>query len=151
MSNKLNNKKSKIVGYINDNIADEWNINAYSGNPIYQSSSFFKHVQRHIKDFESIDSFQNALINVQDIILNPNFVCYNNTNKSLEYYKKLNEFVCIAVKLNEKNNKFYVTTLYPVRKDRAEKKLEKNMLNKYVKNFDCLEYEKNKKQNMKKN
>ena len=77
MSNK---RITKIVGYINEDIIEKYNLSEYTGRPIVQSLDLYAHIQKHLKDFKSVDSFNYAVSNIDKIIKNPDFV-YNEKNK----------------------------------------------------------------------
>lgn len=141
MGNRNKYNKHKIVGYISESVADEWDLPEQKGKPIFQTFSFYKHIQKHIQDFGSLDSFEYALNNIENIILNYDFVIHNGVNESLEYYKKLNGNVVVVAKLTNKN-KLYLSSIYPVSDFKVENKKEKALLKKYVKNFDEEEYNK---------
>ena len=52
---------------------------------------------------------------IPKIIEKPIFVYFDPYKKSLLYFKKIDENVCVVVKLNlRKNKKPYVATVYPV-------------------------------------
>ena len=103
----------------------------YIGNIIVQSLDLYAHIQKHLKDFESVDSFNNAVMSIPTIIDNPEVVYYDKNRKSLLYYKKIDENVCVVVKLNLRNNKdCYVSSIYPVNEYKIQKMIEKS----YIKN-----------------
>lgn len=76
-----------------------------------------------------MDSFNYAVSNIDKIIKNPDFV-YNEKNRnSLLYYKKMQENVCVVVKLNLRENKdCYVSSIYPVSEYKIRKMIEKSYL-----------------------
>ena len=63
------------------------------------------------------------------IIKKPNFVYYEKDRKSLLYFKKLQENVCVVVKLKLRNNKdSYVASMYPVSEYKIQKLIEKSYI-----------------------
>ena len=51
---------------------------------------------------------------------------YIHTLNSLLYFKKLEEYVCVVVKLNFKKNKdCYIATIYPINKKKIERYINK--------------------------
>ena len=53
--------------------------------------------------------------NIPNIIASPMFVYYDQDRKSLLYFKKIYENVCVVVKLKLRKNKDnYVASVYPV-------------------------------------
>lgn len=113
---------SKVVGTISEDIIQRYKLYEYQNVEIIQSLDFYVHVQKHINEFQSVDSYNKAVINIPDIISDPLFVYYNKDKKSLLYFKKIEENVCAVVKLNLRKNKdTYVSTIYPI----SEKKIQK--------------------------
>ena len=122
---------NKIVGYINEDIIEKYGLEEYIDKPIVQSLDLYAHIQKHLKDFESVDSFNHAVMSIPTIIDNPEVVYYDKNRKSLLYYKKIDENVCVVVKLNLRNNKdCYVSSIYPVNEYKIQKMIEKS----YIKN-----------------
>lgn len=120
---------SKIVGKIDKKITDEYNIPEYENQNIVQYMDLYMHVLKHIPEFESIDSYNNAVLKIDEIIAKPDFVYYEKKKNSLHYFKEIDEDVCVIVKLNLRKNKDNsVSTIYPVNKNKIEKLKE----NKYI-------------------
>ena len=122
-------KITKIVGYINDDIIDKYNLYEYKNRPIVQSLDLYVHIEKHIKDFKSVDSFNYTISNINEIIREPMFVYYEKDRKSLLYYKKLLDNVCVVVKLKLRENKdSYIASVYPVSEYKIQKMIEKSYL-----------------------
>lgn len=104
----------KIVGRISDDIVDKYKLYDYRGKEIVQSLDLYQHVAKHAKEFKTVDSYNNTLKNISNIIAEPIFVYYDSNRNSLLYFKEINENVCVVVKLNLRKNKDnYVATVYP--------------------------------------
>lgn len=72
--------------------------------------------------YESVDSYNNTVLNISNIIADSYFVYYDPHRKSLMYFKEMDEHVCVVVKLNLRNNKdTYVSTVYPISKNKIDK------------------------------
>lgn len=126
-------KVIKIVGKISHEVASKYNLYEYENRDIVQSLDLYVHIQKHISEFKSIDSYNNSVFNVDKIINDPYFVYYDISRNSLLYYKEIDEFTCVVVKLNIRKNKdIYVSTIYPVNKLKIEKLKRKQLLEKYM-------------------
>lgn len=77
------------------------------------------HVQKHLNEFISVDSFNKTLLNIPNIITAPYYMYYDKVKNSIKYYKKIEEFVCVVV--NIKENGAFVSTIYPVNKVTIDK------------------------------
>ena len=123
----------KIVGYISYDIAKEHNIIEYANKEIVQSLDLYVHTVKHIKEFESVDNYNETLFNLEKIIANPFYTYYDKNRKSLLYFKEINEYVCVVVKLNLRKNKdTYVATVYPVSKKKVDKYKQRAIYEKYI-------------------
>ena len=89
----------------------------------------YVHIEKYIKDFKSVDSFNYTISNINKIIKEPMFVYYEKDRKSLLYYKKLLDNVCVVVKLKLRENKdSYIASVYPVSEYKIKKMIEKSYL-----------------------
>lgn len=120
---------TKIVGKISREVAEKYKLYEYQGVNIIQSMDLYVHVSKHREEFSSIDSYNHTLCSISDVISNPRFVYYDEVRNSLQYFKKIDENVCVVVKLNlRKNKEVYVSTVYPV----SEKKILKYIEQSYI-------------------
>ena len=110
--------KIKKVGNINKNIIKKYNLEI--PNPvIVQSLGLISHTQKHIKDFCSVDSFNQTLTNIKKILEKPYYVSYDKNKNSLKYYGKIVEYVCVVINITKEEN--FVSTFYPVGKSKIDK------------------------------
>lgn len=118
---------NKIVGRISKDVARKYNLYSYEGQEIIQSLDLYAHIQKHVKEFNSVDGFNNAISNIDKIIDEPYFVYYDKQRNSLMYFKEIEEDVCAVVKLKlrEKEDN-YVSTIYPVSKRKIDKLKERS-------------------------
>lgn len=117
---KQKNKTTKIVGYVDKKIAYDNNIIEYAEKDIVQSTKLDIHTNKYAADFFSIDSYHNTLININEIIKNPYYVEYDSKKDSLKYYGKVDQYVCVIVKIKEKKE-LYISTFYPQSKEKIDK------------------------------
>lgn len=115
----------KTVGTISDEIIEKYKLYDYRNKKIVQSMDLYIHITKHIKEFKSIDSYNKTISNIENIISEPLFVYYNKQRNSLLYFKKIDEEVCVVVKLNLRENKdSYVASVYPVNENKIQKYIE---------------------------
>ncbi len=132
----------KVVGKINidvidKDIVDKYDLKVYQNTAIIQDMNLYLHTYKHLKEFKTIDNYNYAIFNIDKIIKDPYYVFYDNEKKSFLYFKEMNEDVCAVVKLNIKKNKdTYVSTLYPINKNKIQKYKNKELMDKYIKNND---------------
>ena len=132
----------KVVGKINidvidKDIVDKYDLKVYQNTAIIQDMNLYLHTYKNLKEFKTIDNYNYAIFNIDKIIKDPYYVFYDNEKKSFLYFKEMNEDVCAVVKLNIKKNKdTYVSTLYPINKNKIQKYKNKELMDKYIKNND---------------
>lgn len=119
----------KQVGNITTQVAMKHNIFEYEKMPIMQSLDFYIHINKHIKDFKSIDTYLDALNNISTVLKNPEATFYDKDKNTILYFCKTEENVCYAVKLNMNKDYFFLASLYPI----SEKKLNKYKERSYLK------------------
>ena len=101
----------------------------YRCKEIVQSLDLYIHIAKHAPEFDSVDSYNHTIFNIEKIISEPYFVNYDKEKNSLQYYKKLDENVCAVVKLNLRKNKdCYVATVYPISETNLQRKIEKSYI-----------------------
>ena len=76
----------RIVGRISDDVVEQYKLYDYRGIEIVQSLDLYSHVHKHIHEFKSVDSYNNAILNIDKIIANPYFVYYEKKRNSLHYF-----------------------------------------------------------------
>lgn len=119
----------KIVGRISDEVVDRYKLYEYRNEEIVQSLDLYLHITKHIHEFESVDSYNNTISNIPQIISDPLFVYHDSTRNSLLYFKEIDENVCAVVKLNLRKNKdSYVASVYPVSKEKIQRYKEQSYI-----------------------
>lgn len=122
-------KINKIVGRISNDIVERYKLYEYRNEEIVQSLDLYKHVAKHAEEFESVDSFNHTLTNIEKIIADPIFVYYDANRNSLSYFKEIDENVCVVVKLKLKKNKDnYVASVFPVSVKKIERLKEQSYI-----------------------
>lgn len=120
----------KYVGKLEPTIATYWDIKNHSNKPILVYEDRIEHViSSHIKDFSSKEEISKIYGKLPIIINKPDYVFYNKNNNGLEYYKKLSDNVCVAVRVNN-GNVLKVKSWYPVTKTKIKNRKLKD--SKYI-------------------
>ena len=91
----------EYIGSLNPAIAKRWNLNKHANKPIVIYSNVRQHViDRHIKEFKNEEEIDLIWSKLRMIIKKPGEVFYNEITKGLEYYKKFDKKIVIAVRIN---------------------------------------------------
>ena len=113
------NSNSKIIGYLDENTIERFNIEKVFPKEIVQSNKLDIHTNKHANDFITLDSYHNTLMNIDKIISSPYYVEYDKKRNSLKYYGKVDQYVCVVVRLDKKE--YFVSTFYPLNKKKIDK------------------------------
>ena len=100
----------KLVGYISKQAIILPELSEHLNKPILQSLKLYKHTAKHVhvEDFKNVNSHNKTMSHIDKIISKPDFIYYDKEKQSLRYYKLLDEYVCVIVKLSKKDNYIYI-------------------------------------------
>lgn len=122
-------KITKTVGKLSDEVINRYGLHDFRNIEITQSMDLYLHVVKHREEFQSIDSYNNTLSKIPEIISNPRLVYYDKQRNSLLYFKKIDENVCSVVKLNIRKKEIYVASVFPVSENKIIKYTELSYIN----------------------
>jgi len=133
---KMHGKKSfKYIGILKPEIAKYWSLDEHANKPIVIYNDRKQHIiDRHLKDFGSIEKIDECWNKLSKIINKPDNVFYNEKTKGLEYYKKIDEEIVVAVRINF-SKVLKIRSFYPANKGKLknrkkkERKMDKNLEN----------------------
>ena len=111
--------KSKEVGRLDKKFCNKYGLENCTNFKIVQSLGLIYHAQKHMNDFVSVDSFNETMLKIKDVISYPYFVYYDTQKNSLKYYKKIVEYVCVVVNIT--STEAFVSTAYPINKKNIDK------------------------------
>ncbi len=126
----------KILGKVSDEIAKQWEIPEQKGKNIVIYEEAMEHSRkRHISDYSTKDDYYLVMNSLKNIIQNPDYVFYDKIKKGLEYYKKINYNILVAIRVNN-GRELKVKSVYPVEdkkiENRKKKEEQMKLYNKYV-------------------
>ncbi len=114
----------KEIGFIKKTIKSKLNISTHT-DKIFISDGLIKHLEKrnHQNMFEYLDDIEN-------IIANPDYIGVNPREKetSLEYVKILSDNVLVGVKLDMKNDYFYVATIHEISNLKLQQRIKNGRL-----------------------
>lgn len=119
--------KSKIIGYIDEEVANKWQHPEFANKSIYQFAKIHKHIAKHFEQFKlGEESKDYTMKHLKDVIDSPDYVCYNIKNNGFEYHKKLLEYVVVTVKPSQDDEDiFCISTVYPSSEEKMKRRMEK--------------------------
>ena len=114
----MNNKE--IIGKISKDIAITHSILEYEEKVIVLYSDRYTHIERHKNEFIDEESYNNALNSLEKIISNPDYVYVDLRKNGLEFYKKIDENVCVAIRIDNRSNELKIKSMYPVTQSKID-------------------------------
>lgn len=118
----------KEVGKVKDKIKEILSIKT-DAMVIKQSEGLIKHLEKR-----NHQNMYRYLEKIEDILNSPDFIGINPREKvtSLEYIKQYDDNVLVAVKLDKKDDYFYIATIHEV----SDLKIKQRLKNGRLKCFD---------------
>lgn len=133
-----NNQKYNYIGKLNPNIAGYWGLNEHANKPIVIYNDRKQHViDNHLKDFGSIENIENIRSKLGAIIKEPDDTFYNSKSNGLEYYKKIDDVIVVAIRINF-GSVLKIKSFYPANKNKLNNrnlKKEQMILNGQIKDI----------------
>ncbi len=108
----------EYIGKLDSNIANYWNLNEHANKPIVIFKDRKQHIiDKHLKDFGNIEKIEDVWSKLGIIIKYPDDVFYNEKTKGLEYYKKIDDMIVVAVRINF-GSVLKIRSFYPANKNK---------------------------------
>lgn len=121
-------KKSQsyeYIGKLNANIAKYWKLEEHANKPIVIFYDRKQHViDKHLRDFGSKERIDYVWSRLGDIIKSPDSVFYNIKTKGLEYYKKIDDTIVVAIRINF-GSTLKIKSFYPANKNKLNNRQSK--------------------------
>ena len=115
----------RILGEVTKKVVEQWGLKEHQNKKIVMYYDRKEHCkERHLKDYENESNYYFVMDSLEEIIQSPDYVFYNKNTLGLEYYKKLNENILIAVRISN-GKELKVRSVYPVYKNKIENKKKK--------------------------
>ena len=115
----------EYVGKLNPDIAHYWGLNQHSNKPIVIYKDRIQHIiDNHLKDFGSIERIEKVWLKLEKIIKEPDDTFYNEKNKGLEFYKKIDDLIVVAVRINF-GTVLKIKSFYPANKNKLNNRHSK--------------------------
>ena len=118
----------EIIGTLSDKIINILNLSYITDKNIYIGETNIEHMKTsHPDDYSKYKD------NIPEILKNPDYICNNSTDDSIEFVKEFiinHEYVKVAVRVSSKN-RLYARSVYVLNRRRVKNFIEKGTLKKY--------------------
>lgn len=120
-----NNQTYNYIGKLNPCIANYWGLKEHANKPIVIYNDRKQHViDNHLKDFGSIEKIEYVWSKLGIIIKDPDDTFYNEKSKGLEYYKKIDNMIVVAIRINF-GTVLKIKSFYPANKNKLNNRNSK--------------------------
>lgn len=125
----MEKREFEYIGKLNMELAEYWNIPEHGNKPIVIYSDRKQHViDRHLKDFGSEENIEYIYSKLRNIIKKPDYTFYNKNTKGIEFYKKINDTIVVAVQLTF-GSTLKIKSFYPANKNKLEnRQIKENIM-----------------------
>ncbi len=115
----------RVIGKLSEEVIVKYKLQEFAGKivVIYSDIYIYDHVEKHRNEFVSEKSYQKALAEIDSIIKNPDGVNVDYKKSRIEFVKKLDDNVLVAVRISDKKT-MKVKLMYPISKEKYQKKLK---------------------------
>lgn len=118
----------KYLGFLRSDVAEHLGISEHKYKPIVIYYDRVQHVvDRHLKEFGSRERIEKIYNSLSILINNPDYIFYNKKTNGLEYYKKIDFDVCVAVRINS-GRVLKVKSWYPVNEAKINNRINKGII-----------------------
>ena len=117
----------KYVGILDEKIANNCGIPEHKNKPILVYDNRIEHVlDHHLVDFGNKENVMCAYNKITILIKKPDYYFYNKKTNGLEYYKKFNNNLCVAVRISP-GKVLKVKSWYPPNKNKIANRKKKEL------------------------
>lgn len=114
---------------ITKSFCKKYSINeGYADKKIVIYSDRYNHFEKHKDEYSSIDSYNESIEKIDEIIKSPDFISFNGDNKSLEFVKCLTDATLVAITISDKGE-LKVKTMFPINTSKKIKLQKKSFRN----------------------
>ncbi|MDD4834818.1 MAG: PBECR2 nuclease fold domain-containing protein [Lutispora sp.] len=100
------------IGKLANEVIDLLNLNREPCDIIMWEDRF-KYIEKHKQHFQSEESYKKHVSQIPDIIENPNYIAKHPSSNSIEYIKRIDELMLVAVRIKNTGNLAF-RTAYPL-------------------------------------
>ncbi|MFL0194425.1 hypothetical protein ACJDU8_02390 [Clostridium sp. WILCCON 0269] len=105
-------KKNYDVGILGDDVISQFDLKI-SKRKIYFSNDKILYTKKHAYKFKNIKEYKKCVEATPDIIKNPDYIAMHPNGKSIEYIKKIDSIVLVAVRIKPYGD-LWVKSVFPI-------------------------------------
>ncbi|RYI30615.1 hypothetical protein EVU96_09370 [Bacillus infantis] len=109
----------KTIGKLSEEIIDILEIEISEEKNIVIWKDRIKYIEKHISDFDSFDEWKTHVEAIPEIVQNPDYVGVHPNGKSIEFIKKIDKNMLVAVRLTNKKSLNFRSS-YPITDEKLQ-------------------------------
>lgn len=118
---KADNNNPIKIGELNNEVINALNLNCSPRNILLTADRIY-HCEKHKEQYKNEDSYNKSIESIPEIIKDPDYIGFNETNNSVQYVKKLEDTTLVAVRVSYKGS-LKLRTVFPLTEFDLNKKL----------------------------
>jgi len=126
---KSNNNNPIKIGELNNKVISALNLNCSPRNILLTADRIY-HCEKHKNQYKDENSYNISMANIPEIISNPDYIGFNESNNSIQYVKKLEDTTLVAVRISYKGS-LRLRTIFPLTEFDLNKKIVSRKLISY--------------------
>ncbi len=126
---KSDNNNPIKIGELNNKVISALNLNCSPRNILLTADRIY-HCEKHKNQYKDENSYNISMANIPEIISNPDYIGFNESNNSIQYVKKLEDTTLVAVRISYKGS-LRLRTIFPLTEFDLNKKIVSRKLISY--------------------
>lgn len=126
---KSDNNNPIKIGELNNKVISALNLNCSPRNILLTADRIY-HCEKHKNQYKDENSYNISMTNIPEIISNPDYIGFNESNNSIQYVKKLEDTTLVAVRISYKGS-LRLRTIFPLTEFDLNKKIVSRKLISY--------------------
>lgn len=123
------NKKAYHIGNLEQKVIELLQLQITPGIILIDVANI-KHTEKHKAKFKSEADYIKHIESITEIIQNPDFVGIHPDGISIEFFKKIDEILVLAIRMRPQEP-FWVRTVFPITPDKLQTYINAGTLKKY--------------------
>ncbi len=123
---KADNNNPVKIGELNKEVINALNLNCSPRNILLTADRIY-HCEKHKNEYKNEHSYNQSISSIPEIIKNPDYIGFNESNNSIHYVKKLEDATLVAVRLSYKGA-LALRTVFPLTEYKLNKEINSRKL-----------------------
>ncbi len=123
---KAENNNPVKIGELNNKVINSLGLDCSPRNITLTADRIY-HCEKHKNEYINVNSYNNSIESIPNIISNPDYIGFNASNNSIHYVKRLEDTTLVAIKLSYKGS-LTLRTVFPLTEYKLNKQINSKKL-----------------------